>query len=60
MTRDAVLPFAGRAVSVALADRTRIDDAVVEGVVDDTTLWLYETGRDLFLPLAEVLEVWAR
>jgi hypothetical protein len=50
----------GQSVSVALVDGSRIDDAtlVSAGRSRTPTLWLYANGADLFVALADVVEVW--
>lgn len=50
----------GQPVSVALADGSRIDDAALVSVGRDTagTLWLYSNGEDIFVALADVVDVW--
>ena len=58
MTLDEVRSLQGRRVSVALTDRSRIDDVVLLGVVEQERLWLHKEGRDVFLPAREVLELW--
>ncbi|MGH9283883.1 MAG: hypothetical protein ACRD0S_13215 [Acidimicrobiales bacterium] len=45
-------------MSVALADRSRLDSAVLEGVVGDDRLWLHVSGEDVLLPLGDVVAVW--
>jgi hypothetical protein len=48
-------------VSVALADGSRIDDAelVSVGRARSRTLWLFSNGDDLFVPVDDVIELWA-
>jgi hypothetical protein len=47
----------GRPVSLALADGSRIDGAVlVSG--GTRTAWIFSNGADRFVPLAEVIDVW--
>ncbi len=49
----------GRHVSVALADGSRIDDCeLVSAHHRAHTLWLYENGADIFVPLAAVTDLW--
>jgi len=50
----------GSYVSVALVDGSRIDDCQLvsggrEGVA---TLWLFANGKDRFVPLSQVVDVW--
>ncbi|MGQ0520857.1 MAG: hypothetical protein ACT4PX_06885 [Actinomycetota bacterium] len=47
----------GRRVGVALADRTCIDEAVLEAVVSGK-LWLHTAGEDVFVPVPDVVDVW--
>ncbi len=58
MTMDEVRSLQGRHVNVALIDRSRIDDVILVGVVEEERLWLHRDGRDVFLPAREVLELW--
>ena len=50
----------GRHVNVALADGSRIDDAslVSAGRGRTSTLWLFTGGEDVFVPTAEVRDLW--
>lgn len=50
----------GRHVSVALRDGGRIDDSQLlsAGHHDVHTVWLFSNGVDLFVPLADVVDVW--
>ena len=60
VTLDDLRSYQGRRVSVALADRSCLDDVVLEGVLDgDQRLWLHVGGMDLFIAVRDVLEVWA-
>lgn len=45
MTSDEVLAFQGHHLSVALADHARLDDAILEGVVEGRQVWLHLDGR---------------
>ena len=49
----------GRQVTVALRDGTRIDDSnlVSGGRQRASTLWLVTNGEDVFVPLADVVDV---
>jgi hypothetical protein len=49
----------GGRVNVALSDGSRIDDCqlVSAGRGATTTLWVY-SGRDLFVPLDKVIDLW--
>jgi hypothetical protein len=50
----------GQTVSVALTDGSRIDEAtlVSAGGSRARTLWLYSNGADLFVPVADVVDLW--
>ena len=50
----------GRQVSLALVDGSRIDDAtlVSAGRGHTNTLWLFDTGNDVFVPIENVRQVW--
>jgi hypothetical protein len=52
--------FEGQNVSVSLADGSRIDDAtlVSAGRSNVRTLWLYSNGTDVFVPFAEIIDLW--
>jgi hypothetical protein len=60
MNRQLACGLEGQAVSVALADGSRIDDAALVSVGRGTsgTLWLHWNGADLFVSLADVIDVW--
>ncbi len=58
MMLDDVRQLQGHHVGVALADHSRIDDAVLSGVVADESLWLHSDGTDVFVPLGEILDLW--
>jgi len=49
--------FEGRRVSVALSDRSCIEDAVLESATQGG-LWLYSEGDDVFVAAKDVLDVW--
>ena len=50
----------GRQVSLALIDGSRIDDAtlVSAGRGHTRTLWLFDAGNDVFIPIADVRQGW--
>jgi len=54
------LGFEGRQVSVALRNGSRIDDCqlISAGRVETGTLWLFSNGMDVFVSIAQVLDVW--
>ena len=58
MTPDEALALQGHHVSVALANSARLDDVILEGVVEGEQLWLHLDGRDVFVAVQDVLEVW--
>ncbi len=58
MTPDEVLAFQGHHVSVALANHARLDDAILEGVVEGPQVWLHLDGQDVFVAVQDVVEVW--
>jgi len=50
----------GRQVCLALIDGSRIDDAtlVSAGRGHTNTLWLFDSGNDVFVPIADVRQGW--
>jgi hypothetical protein len=50
----------GRRVSLALKDGSRIDDCqlISAGRNGVSSLWLFATGRDIFVALDNVVEMW--
>jgi hypothetical protein len=60
LIRQRALAFEGRQVSMALADGSRIDDGqlVSAGRHGLHTVWMFVNGRDSFIPLDDVLDVW--
>lgn len=60
MTTATLQVFEGCQVSVALRDGTRIDDCqlVSAGRTGTKTLWLFTNGLDVFIPLADVTDIW--
>jgi hypothetical protein len=50
----------GRRVSVSLRDGRRLDDCslVSAGRARVRKLWLFSNGEDVFVPLADVIDVW--
>ena len=55
--RKVLRSLEGRSVSLALADGSRIDEAVL---VSGRTAkaWIYWNGADSFVPLDDVVDVW--
>ncbi len=47
----------GRSVHLALADGSRIDDAMLVSA-GTKTVWVYTNGDDRFVPAADVVDVW--
>lgn len=59
MTLGELRSLQGRHVSVALADHSSVEDAVLEGVVEsEKKLWLHAGGSDVFVMLDDVVDVW--
>jgi hypothetical protein len=63
MTRDRISELRlleGQQVCLALAHGTRIDDCqlVSAGRVGVDTVWIFSNGRDVFVPLETVVDVW--
>lgn len=50
----------GRQVSIAVADGSCIQDCqlISTGVPGTDNLWVFSNGRDVFVPVEEVLDVW--
>ena len=50
----------GRRVSVSLADGSRLDDCqlVSAGQPRLRILWVFSNGVDVFIPPAEILDIW--
>ncbi len=47
----------GRAVHLSLADGSRLDDVALVSA-RRVTLWIFDNGRDVFVPVADVVDVW--
>ena len=60
MRRRKAYSLQGDTVSVALADGSRIDEAMLVSVGRSTTgtLWLYSNGADVFVPFADIVDLW--
>jgi hypothetical protein len=50
----------GQSVSVALANGSRIDEAMLVSLGRSTarTVWLYSNGADVFVPVADIVDLW--
>ena len=50
----------GRRVSVALRDGSRIDDGQLISALfrGAGNLWLFSNGRDIFVPVIDVVDLW--
>jgi hypothetical protein len=59
-SRSDVLGLEGGRISVSLVDGSRIDDVelVSVGRLGVDTLWVYAQGTDLFVPFADVVDIW--
>ncbi|MGH8971831.1 MAG: hypothetical protein ACRD0C_01320 [Acidimicrobiia bacterium] len=59
MNRTALRTLEGRQVNVSIRGGTRIDDCqlVCAGRSDVPTVWLFTNGADVFVPLADVVDV---
>lgn len=47
----------GMDVSLALSDGSRLDDVSLVSA-RSSTLWIFDGGQDVFVPLTKVLDVW--
>jgi hypothetical protein len=47
----------GLAVHLSLADGSRLDDVDLVSA-RSVTLWVFDNGRDVFVPVADVVDVW--
>lgn len=52
--------FEGRHVCLALRSGRRLDDCVLLAAPRGAarTVWVFDGGADVFVPLAEILDVW--
>jgi hypothetical protein len=59
-TASRLRTYEGRQVCLALAGGTRIDDCqlISAGRPGTSTVWVFSSGADTFVPLADVLDVW--
>jgi hypothetical protein len=53
-------PFEGTQVNIALRNGTRIDDCnlVSSGRNRLDNMWVFVSGEDLFVPRADVIDIW--
>jgi len=60
MTTNDLHVLEGRQVSVALRNGSRIDDCQLVSAprARTGTMWLFSNGDDLFVSVADVLDVW--
>jgi hypothetical protein len=47
----------GRPVHLALVDGSRLDDVALVSA-RSVTLWIFDNGQDVFVPVADVVDVW--
>lgn len=47
----------GRTVHLSLADGSRLDDVALVSA-RSLTLWVFDSGEDVFVPVADVVDVW--
>ena len=60
MTSKSLQGLEGRQVSVALRNGNRIDDCQLVSAprASTATVWLFSNGDDLFVSLADVIDIW--
>ena len=60
MTSRSLQGMEGRQVSVALRNGNRIDDCQLVSAprASTATVWLFSNGDDLFVSLADVIDIW--
>ncbi len=56
-TRRELRRFEGSSVNLALADGSRLDDVNLVSA-RGTTLWIFQGGKDIFVPVAKVIDAW--
>lgn len=49
--------FEGSTVYVALTDGSRLDDVSLVSA-RGLTLWIFDGGEDVFVPVSDVIDVW--
>ncbi len=47
----------GSGISLALADGSRLDDVSLVSA-HGLTVWIFDSGEDVFVPLADVIDFW--
>jgi hypothetical protein len=47
----------GVSVHLSLADGSRLDDVALVSA-RSVTLWIFDNGQDVFVPVADVVDVW--
>ena len=47
----------GLGVNLALADGSRLDDVSLVSA-HGLSLWIFDSGEDVFLPISEVIDFW--
>ncbi|HEX2048574.1 MAG TPA: hypothetical protein VHF27_12470 [Acidimicrobiales bacterium] len=47
----------GSTVSLALADGSRLDDVSLVSA-HGLTLWIFDSGEDVFVPVSKVIDFW--
>ncbi|HEX3623115.1 MAG TPA: hypothetical protein VHT97_12445 [Acidimicrobiales bacterium] len=47
----------GLPVHLSLADGSRLDDVALVSA-RSLTLWIFDNGQDVFVPVADVVDVW--
>ncbi len=50
--------FESSTVSLALSDGTRLDDVNLVSA-RGLTLWIFDGGEDMFVPVAQVIDAWS-
>ena len=50
--------FEGSTVSLAFADGSRLDDVNLVSA-RGMTLWIFDGGEDMFVPVAKVIDAWS-
>lgn len=50
--------YEGSSVNLALVDGSRLDDVSLISA-RGLTLWIFDGGEDAFVPMADVIDIWA-